>query len=192
MEIDKQRIEDAIIKQVAGDLISDESLWERARHAFDHRIEKLWVDVAESRLRSEIELAITNGLEREYCKIDSFGQQKGEKTSIRIELEKQIGGYWNTKVDRQGKPSNGYGADLTRAEWMMTQLVATDFNGEMKQHIVNLGGALKDHLRKSLHETVNELLSGVFKVNSLGDREITESGNHRTGGAIIQPPVSPA
>lgn len=180
MEIDKDRIEDAIIQQVASDLISDESLWDRAKRAFDARVEKLWTEVAETRLRSEIELAITNGLEREYCKVDSFGMQKGEKTTIRAELEKQISGYWNTKVDRQGKPSTAYGADMTRAEWMMTQLVAADFKGEMKQHVINLGGSLKDHLRKQLHETVNGLLSEVFYVRSQGDKELNRQDRSTT------------
>lgn len=187
MEIDKQRIEDAIVKQVAADLISDDALWDRAKRAFDARIEKLWTEVAESRLRSEIELAISNGLEREYCKVDSFGQQKGEKTTIRAELEKQIGGYWNTKVDKNGKPSSGYGADMTRAEWMMTQLVAADFQGEMKQHVINLGGALKDKLRGELHETVNRLLSETFNVKSWDDQN-----KDRRDRSIIQPPQKPA
>lgn len=186
MEIDKNRIEDAIIQQVASDLISDESLWDRAKRAFDARIEKLWTEVAETRLRSEIELAITNGLEREYCKVDGFGMQNGEKTSIRAELEKQIAGYWNTKVDRQGKPSTAYGADMTRAEWMMTQLVAADFQGEMKQHVINLGGSLKDHLRKQLHETVNGLLSEVFHVRSQGDQDLK-----RQDISTIKPPAAP-
>lgn len=186
MEIDKKRIEDAIIQQVASDLMSEETLWDRAKRAFDARFEKLWSEVAETRLRSEIELAITNGLEREYIKLDSFGQQKGEKTSIRTELEKQIGGYWNTKVDRQGKPSTGYGADMTRAEWMMTQLVAADFQGEMKQHVINLGGSLKDHLRKQLHETVNGLLSEVFHVRSQGDQDLK-----RQDISTIKPPAAP-
>ncbi len=186
MEIDKKRIEDAIIRQVASDLISDESLWDCAKRAFDARIEKLWTEVAETRLRSEIELAITNGFEREYVKLDSFGQQKGEKTSIRAELEKQISGYWNTKVDRQGKPSTAYGADMTRSEWMMTQLVASDFQGEMKQHVINLGGSLKDHLRKQLHETVNGLLSQVFYVRSQGDEELK-----RQDISTIKPPAAP-
>jgi len=186
MEIDKNRIEDAIIQQVASDLISDESLWDRAKRAFDARIEKLWTEVAETRLRTEIELAITSGLEREYCKVDGFGMQKGEKTTIRAELENQIGGYWNTKVDRQGKPSTAYGADMTRAEWMMTQLVAADFQGEMKQHVINLGGSLKDHLRKQLHETVNGLLSEVFYVRSQGDEEL-----NRQDRSTIKPKAAP-
>lgn len=183
MELNQTRIEDAIIAEVAGKLIGDDNLYERAKRAFDERVDRLWKDVAETRIRSAIELAITDGLEREYCKIDSFGTQKGEKTTIRAELEKLIGGYWNTTVDKQGKPSSGYGNTLTRAEWMMTQLVASDFQGEMKQHVINLGGSLKDKLRGELHETVNRLLSETFNVKSADDQ-----ARGRQDRSIIHPP----
>lgn len=183
MELNQARIEDAIIAEVAGKLIGDNDLYERAKRAFDGRVEKLWKEVAETRIRSEIELAISNGLEREYCKIDNFGAQKGEKTTIRAELEKLIGGYWNESVDRNGKPSSGYGDKLTRAEWMMTQLVAADFQGEMKQHVINLGGSLKDKLRGELHETVNRLLSETFNVKSADDQ-----AKDRRDRSMIQPP----
>lgn len=183
MELNQARIEDAIIAEVAGKLIGDNDLYERAKRAFDGRVEKLWKEVAETRIRSEIELAISNGLEREYCKIDSFGAQKGEKTTIRAELEKQIGGYWNTRVDSSGKPTDSNYNTSTRAEWMMTKMVASDFQGEMKQHVINLGGSLKDKLRGELHETVNRLLSDTFNVKSADDQ-----AKDRRDRSIIQPP----
>lgn len=62
----------------------------------------------------------------------------------------------------------------------MSKMVADDFNGHMKQHVVNVGGALKDQLRASLHGTVNELLSEVFRVNSQGDQAIKKEDG-RTG-----------
>lgn len=186
MEINQQHIEDAIIAQVADKLISDEQLWDRAKRAFDARVEKLWTEVAEARIRNEVELAVTNGLEREYCKIDSFGQQKGEKTTIRAELEKQIGGYWNTRVDRNGKPTDSTYNTMTRAEWQMTQLVADDFAGSMKQHVINLGGSLKDALRKELHETTNRLLHDVFHVKSVDDQAAGAPGR-----SCIDPEAKP-
>ena len=63
---------------------------------------------------------------------------------------------------------------MSRAEWQMVQLVAADFQGEMKQHIVNLGGSLKDHLRIQLRSTLDNLLSEVFHVQSEGDRELNK------------------
>ncbi|SDG35339.1 hypothetical protein [Pelagibacterium luteolum] len=187
MELDQKRIEDGIISEVASTIMRDDDLYDRVKHAVDARIEKLWKETAEARIRSEVELAISDGFEKSYRKVDSFGRAEGEPTTIRAELEKLIGGYWNTKVDRQGKPSNGYGADMTRAEWMMTQLVASDFQGEMKQHVINLGGALKDKLRGELHQTVNKLLGETFNVRSFDDQN-----TNRSDRSSIQPPQAPA
>lgn len=170
MELNSVRIEDAIIAEVSDKLISDDSLWSRAKTAFDARIDKLWRETAEDRIRSEVELAIAAGFEREYQKISSFGERSGEKTTISAELERLVGGYWNERVDRNGKPDNGSYNTTSRAEWLMAKMCADDFSGAMKTHVVNVGGALKDALRIELQETLNRLLSDVFHVRSLGDQ----------------------
>lgn len=186
MQLDQERIENAIIKEAASKIIGDDELYERVKRAIDLRIDKLWKETAEERIRSEVELAISDGFEKSYRKVDSFGQANGEPTTIRKELERLIAGYWDQRVGRDGKPTDSSYSSTSRAEWMMTQLVAADFQGEMKNHVVNLGGALKDALRAELHGTVNKLLSDVFKVRSLDDQ-----GKKRQDSSIIEPPASP-
>ena len=95
---------------------------------------------------------------------------------MRKELDRIISGYWNERVDSNGKPTESTYSSTSRAEWTMLRLVAADFSGEMKQHIVNLGGSLKDSLRSTLHETVNSLLSEVFFVKSEGDQKLNNPG----------------
>lgn len=187
MELDKARIEDAIVAEVASKMIGDEELYSRAKNAIEARIDKLWKDAAETQIRTAVDAAITAGFDKSYQKVNGYGSPVGEKTTVRAELEKLIAGYWNETVDRQGKAPGGYGDKMTRAEWMMTQLVAADFAGEMKQHVVNLGGALKDKLRAELHETVNRLLSEIIKVRSADDQ-----GKNRRDPSIIDPPAKPA
>jgi hypothetical protein len=182
MELDQTRIEDAIVREVADKIIGEDELYSRVKKSVEDRIDRLFKTTADAQIRSAIEAAITQGFEREYQRVDSFGHCQGERTTIRAELEKMIGGYWNTKVDSQGKPATGYGADRTRAEWLMTQLVAKDFHGDMKQHVVNLGGVLKDKLRLELHETVNRLLTEVFHVRTPNDE-----AERRSDASIIHP-----
>ena len=67
-------------------------------------------------------------------------------------------------------------------------MCADDFSKEMKQHVVNVGGALKDHFRAVLNEHIGIMLSDVFKVNSAGDRSLKNKG----GSATIHPEVKPA
>ena len=182
MELNQARIEDAIVREVADKIIDEEELYSRVKNTVDARIDRLFKTSADAQIATAIEAAIARGFEHEYLRVNAFGQQEGEPTTIRRELEKMIAGYWNAIVDRQGKASsNSYGTNTTRAEWMMTQLVAADFKGEMQQHIVNLGGALKDKLRASLHETVNRLLSETFHVNSAEDQAMKTTGRASLG-----------
>jgi hypothetical protein len=170
MEINQQRIEDAIIADVAEKIIGEDEIYSRVKTAIDAKIDRLWKDVVQSRITTEIEAVITTGFDREYQKVDSFGGKTGPSTTIRAELEKQVGGYWNARVDSQGKPSDSSYSTTTRAEWLMTKMCAADFEGEMKKHVINVGGALKDAFRAELNSTVNKLLSEVFHVRSLGDQ----------------------
>lgn len=170
MELNQQRIEDGIIAEVASKMIGDDDLYGRAKVAIQARVDTLWRETAQARITEVVTSAVSKGFDHEYQRVSSFGQPTGEKTTIRAELEKQIAGYWNATVDKQGKPSASYGDKMTRAEWVMTQMVASDFNGEMKQHVANIGGALKDKLRGELHETVNKLLSEVFHVRTAADK----------------------
>ncbi|MBB3313676.1 hypothetical protein FHT78_005470 [Rhizobium sp. BK196] len=191
MELNQERIEAAIVAEVADKIIGEEELFSRVRTAVDARIAQLFKDQADAQIRSAIDAAIQSGFDREYTRVNSWGEREGKPTTIRKELEKVIGNYWNEKVGKDGKPSSyASDRDITRAEWIMAKMVAADFNAEMQQHVVNVGGALKDQLRASLHGTVNELLSGIFRVNSHGDQEIKKSdgrtgyvGNLPTGGA---------
>jgi len=178
MEIDKSRIEDAVINQVATEFVNEESLSARIRDEVNKRVDRLFKDKAEAHINDAVNKAIRNGFDREYCRVNTWGEREGTPTTIRKELEKLIGDYWNTKVDRNGKPDTGYGDNkLTRAEWVMAQMVADDFKGSMKQHVVNIAGALKDGLRQELHKTVNQLLTSAFHVKSLDDQKLVDGYN---------------
>lgn len=172
MEINQQRIEDAIIAEVSSKMISDDDLYSRIKTAVEQRIDRHFKDKADAQITSTIEDAIRNGFDREYQRVNAWGEGEGSKTTIRKELEKLIGGYWNASVDQQGKPTtSNYGTVVTRAEWIMSKIVADDFSAQMKQHVVNIGGSLKDQLRGELHQTVNKLLSEVFYVKTKDDEK---------------------
>ena len=178
MEIDKARIEDAIIDQVASEFVSENNLSTRIRDEVNKRIDRLFKDKADAQIGDAINEAIRNGFDREYCRVSAWGEKEGASTTIRKELEKAIGDYWNTKVDRNGKPDTSYGdGKLSRAEWVMAQMVAADFKDTMKQHVVNLAAGLKDGLRQELHKTVNQLLTGMFHVKSLDDQKLVDGYN---------------
>ena len=176
MELDQKRIEDAVIEQISETIMREDELRTRVANAVDARIDKHFKTIADAQIASAVEKAISDGLEHEYCRVDSFGRKSGEPTSVSKELERIIAGYWNARVDKNGSPSDSSYSTISRAEFVMLKLVAADFSGEMKQHIVNLGGSLKDSLRHELRITLDKLLSEVFYVQSEGDKELGKPG----------------
>ena len=143
MQIDQEKIEAEIIEQAVAEIVNSEHLNGLAQKAVTERINAIFKNTAEKQIEDAVSAAIKEGFERPYTKVDSFGKPQGEPTTISAQLEKQIAGYWNQVVDKQGKPVEGgsYATFGTRAEWVMAQMVADDFKGQMKQLAVNIGGA---------------------------------------------------
>lgn len=183
MQIDQEKVERAIVEQAVDQLVGSEDLYKRVRTLVEKKVDAIFKETAEAQIRDAVSVAIKEGFEHSYCKVDSYGRPTGTPTTISAELNRLIAGYWNERVDRQGKATTSDYNSTTRAEWMMIQLVAADFQGEMKQHIVNLGGSLKDNLRAELSNTVNKLLSEVFHVKSDDDQKLGSPGR-----SCIDPP----
>jgi hypothetical protein len=186
MELNQQAIQDAIVAQAVDHFIGDDALYERVKKGIESRIDNLFDTKVRELAEASIEAAYKEGFEREYTKRDSFGRPIGEPTSIGKELERLISGYWEERVDKSGKPSASIYGTTSRAEWMMTQLCADDFGAAMKQHIVNVGGALKDHFRAVLEQHLASMLSDVFHVQSAGD-----VARKKPGRSCIDPPAKP-
>ena len=177
MEINKERIEQAVIEQVVNSMVTDGDLERRIKAVVEARIDAYFKSIGDSQISVAVNKAITSGFEHEYCRVDSMGRRQGEPTTISKELDRVVSGYWNCRVDSSGTPTDSTYSSISRAEWQMLQIVAGDFSKEMKQHIVNLGASLKDSLRTELRSTLDKLLSEVFYVQSNGDRELGKPGH---------------
>lgn len=182
MQIDIKKIENEIINQAVDSIINEEHVSDLVCQTVKSKIDKMFNDSCNKKIEQAIEDAIKNGFEREYVKVTSFGTKDGAPTTLAKQLEERVNRYWNESVDSQGNAATGYSARMTRAEYLMGKIVADDFNAQVKQMVINSCGTFKDAMRNSLYGTVNEALSSVFKVSSLGDQ-----GKERTGTACIDP-----
>lgn len=187
MQIDQAQIEKAIIDQAVQSFIGDDEIYTRIRDGINARIDKVFAEKVNLVITEAVERITSEGFERTYHKTDGFGRPVGEPTSISKELETLVSNYWTARVDRKGKPTDSSYSSMSRAEWMMAQICADDFSKEMKQHVVNVGGALKDHFRGVLNEHIGIMLSDVFRVNTAGDKALKNNG----GSAVIHPPAAP-
>jgi hypothetical protein len=186
MQIDQARIEKAIVEEAVQGFMSDDDLYNRVKSGLEQRIDKLFAEKVADHVAATVEQIAKDGFEREYRKVDGFGKSTGPATTISAELQKLVGDYWQVRVGRDGKPTDNSYNSTSRAEWMMLQVCADDFSAEMKQHIVNVAGALKDHFRGVLQQHIGAMLSDVFKVQSQGDRDAKLRDS-----SIIHPPAKP-
>ena len=170
IQIDQARIEQSIIEQAVGEIADSDDLRSRVASEIDRRIEALFESTVSNIIDEKVRAITLDGFEREYIKRDAFGKPIGEPTTISKELERVVHGYWKDRVDKDGKPTKSDYNFVTRAEYMMMKICADDFSKEMNQHVVNVGGALKDHFREVLNQHVGIMLNNVFRVESIGDK----------------------
>jgi hypothetical protein len=171
LNINEDDLKKAIVEKAADELLRhDEDLSAMVSKEVDRRIQKIFVDRAEAQIAAAVDAAVQKGFDVEYQRVNNWGQPEGEKTTIRAQLDKLIGGYWTTKVDsRTGKPGDSYNS-TTRAEYLMTQICAENFSEEMKKHAANIAGHLKDGLRGQLASVMDKMLNDLFHVKSLQDQ----------------------
>ncbi|ULR90951.1 hypothetical protein [Comamonas sp. B21-038] len=171
LNINEDDLKNAIVEKTADELLRhDEDLSAMVSKEVQRRIEKIFVDRADAQIAAAVDAAVQKGFDVEYQRVNNWGQPEGEKTTIRAQLDKLIGGYWTTKVDlRTGKPGDSYNS-TTRAEYLMTQICAEDFSEEMKKHATNIAGHLKDGLRGQLASVMDNMLNDLFRVKSLQDQ----------------------
>lgn len=171
LNINEEDLKAAIVQKAADEILNlDTDLSGLIAEEVKKRLDQIFTDRAEAQIQQEIDAAIRLGFEREYQRVDTWGTPIGEKTSVKRELERIVSGYWNTKVDKSGKPSSSDYNTITRAEFVMTQICAEDFSATMKQHALNVTGALKDGLRNQVAKLMDEMLNGLFHVKSLQDQ----------------------
>lgn len=172
LNINEDALKTAIVAQVADQLLrEDEDLSSLVAKEVEKRIDKIFDERVSEQIQKAIDETINGSFEREYRRVNQWGDQEGPCTTLRKELEKTVTAYWNAKVNPgDGKPSASDYNSVTRAQWLMTKICAEDFSKEMQQHVTNVTGSLKDGLRKQMANQMDALLNNLFNVRSLQDQ----------------------
>lgn len=170
INIDESKIEELAVDKVAERVINTEQLYDHIYKRLDEKVDAIFVEKAELAISDAVDAAFKSGFEREFQRVNNWGEPVGEKTTIKQELEKLTSSYWNCKVDRSGKPTDSSYNSVTRAEFLMTQICAQDFSDTMRQAALSITGNLKDNLRGHIALQMDQLLDSLFKVKSLQDQ----------------------
>ena len=172
LNINEEDLKAAIVERAADEILKqDDDLTAMISMEVKSRLDKIFIDRAEAQIKAAIDHAVQTAFDREYQRVTSWGEAEGPKTSIRAQIDKVINGYWSEQVNaKTGKPNDGYGDKVTRAEYLVTQMCARDFSEQMRQDALNITGALKDGLRNQMAAVLDETLNGLFRVKSLQDQ----------------------
>lgn len=172
LNINEESLKTAIVAQVADQLLSEDAdLSSLVDKEIKKRIDKIFDERVTAQIQKAIDETINGSFEREYRRVNQWGDQEGPSTTLRKELEKAVTAYWNGKVNPgDGKPATSDYNSVTREQWLMTKICAEDFSKEMQQHVTNVTGSLKDGLRKQMANQMDALPNDLFKVRSLQDQ----------------------
>lgn len=172
MDINLEKIEAAVVAEVTDSVLTESGIAAKLDKLLQERVDALFAATAERRVSEIIERAVQEGFDHEYLKLDSFGRQVGESTTIRKELEKSVRDYWSTPVDSQGKPEkrDSWGDKTTRAQWVMVQVCGKDFAETLKAQMVNVTAGLKEGLRAEMRKWIDTSLGELFHVRTEQDK----------------------
>ncbi|WP_130900523.1 hypothetical protein [Pseudomonas sp. Sample_11] len=172
LNINEAELKKSIVSNVADQLLrEDEDLSEMVAKEVKKRIDKIFDERVTSQIQMAIDETINGSFEREYRRVNQWGDQEGPSTTLRKELEKTVTAYWNGKVNPgDGEPASSDYNSVTRAQWLMTKICAEDFSKQMQQSVANVTGALKDGLRNQLANQMDHMLNDLFKIKSLQDQ----------------------
>lgn len=171
LNINEGALKTAIVAQVADQLLSEDyDLSTMVATEIKKRIDKIFDERVKAQIQKAIDETVNGSFEREYRRVNQWGEQEGPSTTIRKELEKTVTAYWNTKVNPgNGAPSTGY-STVTRSEWLMTKICAEDFTKQMQASVNSVTGFLKDGLRNQLAREMDNMLNNLFHIKSLQDQ----------------------
>lgn len=167
-ELNKEEINAAIIDKAVGQLLGDSDfLYER----IDAEVGKLIRDAIAKRLNDAVENTLntimTQALDTEVSPVNIWGEREGKPTTLRAALHDRAAKFWSEKVNKKGEISN-YGGK-PRYEYVLSEIVGSEFNAAIKQNIVNIAGAVKDAVRNDFYDAVDKNLNDLFKIKSIDD-----------------------
>lgn len=87
--------------------------------------------------------------------VTSWGESKGEPTTIRDLIEQGLKSWWEKKVDSSGSPSN-YSNSTTRAQYYANNVVGKYVQKELRQEMDKIINDGKAKVREAMSKAVSE------------------------------------
>ena len=152
--------------RMVADEAHREDLNEYVKTEIRKRIESAFTTTLNTQVDTLLSETLQKMIDTVVQPVDIWGDKVGEPTTIRTTLMEKARDFWLTKVDQTGKPNTtSYSSTTlkTRAEWMIGNVVASEFAEHVKLHMTTILEALKVGLRQDALRMVNAHLDNLIK-----------------------------
>lgn len=142
---------------------------ELAQKTICQRVDEYFKSTVKSKIDTYLAESMEKLVSTEIAPVNIWGEKTGEPTTLRDAMAEKARDYWNVVVNDDGKPSDRWGAKLTRAEWLMKKIAGEEFSAAIKQNLTNIVGAFKDALRDQAQKDIGEHLNKILAVKTKQD-----------------------
>jgi len=163
--ITKEEIVELAAQKLADQYRSEEQLGEMLIKKLDTAVKNAVQNNLTLKIDEVLRKHMDAILESEVVPCNIWGEKVGKPTTIKEQLSERAQHYWTTKVDSEGRTSEGYGSK-PRCEWLFGKLVATEFSNAVAQNVTNIVGALKDSLTAEAQKSIAEHIDNIIRVKT--------------------------
>ena len=108
---------------------------------------------------NEIVEGVLDGI---YQPVTTWGEAKGEPTTIRDEFEKAILAWWNQPVDEKGEPTTGY-SSRPRSQYIAKKSISKIVDQELRAGLDKMIKDTKSQVKEGLKAVVGEKIDKVWR-----------------------------
>lgn len=168
-QISRDDVVDAIARQVINDHINDDDLKSDVNRIVDEYVTKRLSALLDEKINEVLTSTLHEFMNKPIANVDMFGDPIGDQKTIKETLWEKAHDFWSERVDEKGNvvTSNGlFGIPKntkTRAEFLLAQMVDTQFMAVTKNHVDEIVQAFKAKLELDKHTEISEHIRNLFK-----------------------------
>ena len=174
--ITQESVQKAVVNHLMTEVFDTHELLQEVTGLFTSKAKELIAEQFPAKLDELREGVFNKTLTEEIIPVDMFGTPIGDKTNIRAEISRRTREYWETTVDKNGRPGKPQGSWDTsgqykaRHKWVFEEVAQEQFGEALKKEATSIVGELKDAIRESTYKKIDAQLNALLPVKSLGDQ----------------------
>lgn len=143
---------DMIVQHIAEQFFDEEDV--RSKIMYD--VKQIIIKRTEGKIDGILTEALSELVDRPFQEVDSWGDPKGNKTTLRELVKTKATGYLTEKVTDKGE--TGYHANMTRAAYLANKAAADCLTYEIKSEITKAVEQAKTEVKRLVAQHIQTIL----------------------------------